>query len=934
MIEKEQIFRHMGYMVEKIPCNLYWLDLNLKIIGANQKTLDSIGAKRIEDILGKTVYNIYPKNIADDLTEHFNQVISTQTDIKQEHTIKDMTTGRLRIYVDTVSPILDNSNVLIGIIGTSIETTAEKEAERLKHENQELEAQNKLDQIIREKDAESERLRLENENHKVETERLRLENKVHKLEKEAAETIAKEQQSFRKIADRVAHDLRPPVASITYLAKSQASRLPEDERITLRDAGNRINDLANYLLSYYKPSSFNLEVHKPSALLISGAITEILSEKRLQYPNLPIKFINQFQPDSYFTFISIPIVAFKSMLSNLINNSVDALGKKEGEVIVGLECQIDTVKISIQDNGKGMLPELVDKIINNITITSGKQDGHGIGLTQVRETLVQNGGSFVIDSTPGIGTKIILAFPKLIPPVWICEKLELNNDDVIIVVDDDQSIHGSWDSRFAVAATHFKLKHFNQGNDVIDFINTLPLIDKQKIFLLTDYELLEQGLNGLDIINKTGIKRSVLVTSRYEDKQVQELALATNTKILPKLLALEVPILVTGTDKTNIAKNQDTNNLLTIELIVVDDYEPLTNNLMKTVLKGRNVAVFNDVHSFLDNVYKYKRDSKIIMDNNYNNYYGDIEGINLSNTGFSLAHRLHNDGFTNLYLASGDKFSSVPNYLKVIAKHHYNDIEALLDPHIVATPQPDILIRAEIFREAMVNFMLANYRDQRGYLSGIDYLVYKTQKGQAKSKASNMRLNSINKVVNTMQNQIADDRDTIRQAENILNGRDRVDLELFKCEISEHVIYELLSYALKDDAHLLDNFDIRRPSHFLSFIFLGNKIIVDVIISILLRYAANQIYQQKGVGNIHIDTDSTGGHNHLLINYTLQMLDGNQFKSPLSFDNLPDYSENLEFCRNIMRLFGGDISLNPTPDEGVQIILCFPRISKTNPKAK
>src|SRR6185437_11452455 len=321
---KEPIFEYLESLSEFIPASFYWCDLDGRFINLNNRTVKAIGAQKKEDIIGKNVYELYQDQfIADKLQKDIDQIVRTGKPSLVEDKILDVTTHKFRYFSATRGPLFNKKVELIGVMGVSIETTAEKEAELL-----------------------------------------RAENEVHKLEKEAAETIAKEQQNFRKIADRVAHDLRPLVATISYLAKLQAINLPEKERITLRDAANRINDLANYLLSYYKPTTFDENTpNQPVPLLVTGAITEILSEKRLQYPNLPVRFINK--------------------LSNLINNSVDAFEGNEGIVTVGLECETDVFKITIQDNGKGMSPALVDKIMNRVAVTSGKQDGHGIGLTQV-----------------------------------------------------------------------------------------------------------------------------------------------------------------------------------------------------------------------------------------------------------------------------------------------------------------------------------------------------------------------------------------------------------------------------------------------------------------------------------------------------------------------------------------------------------------------
>lgn len=60
--------------------------------------------------------------------------------------------------------------------------------------------------------------------------------------------------------------------------------------------------------------------------------------------------------------------------------------------------------------------------------------------------------------------------------------------------------------------------------------------------MLTDYELADQQHTGLDIIQETCAQRCVLVTSHYNKEDVIKLAVALNTKVLPKLLAAEVEI--------------------------------------------------------------------------------------------------------------------------------------------------------------------------------------------------------------------------------------------------------------------------------------------------------------------------------------------------------------------------------------------------------
>ena len=71
----------------------------------------------------------------------------------------------------------------------------------------------------------------------------------------------------------------------------------------------------------------------------------------------------------------------------------------------------------------------------------------------------------------------------------------------------------------------------------MDFLNDLSPAEKQHVFLLSDYELLKQELNGLHVVAQSNIDRSILVTSHYADPLLQERSSKTGTKILPKQLA-------------------------------------------------------------------------------------------------------------------------------------------------------------------------------------------------------------------------------------------------------------------------------------------------------------------------------------------------------------------------------------------------------------
>ncbi len=61
--------------------------------------------------------------------------------------------------------------------------------------------------------------------------------------------------------------------------------------------------------------------------------------------------------------------------------------------------------------------------MHKTAVTQGKESGHGIGLTQVWETLDHNQGELNVVSELGLGTTITLTFPRIKAPHWIAEEI-------------------------------------------------------------------------------------------------------------------------------------------------------------------------------------------------------------------------------------------------------------------------------------------------------------------------------------------------------------------------------------------------------------------------------------------------------------------------------------------------------------------------------
>ncbi len=145
-------------------------------------------------------------------------------------------------------------------------------------------------------------------------------------------------ESMNHLATQVAHDIRSPLAALENIL-NRLNNLPEPERILTRTAVNRIKDIANNLIERNREVTANKpesrEKHKvqtneaSTTFLLVSLVEPLLTEKRMQFRSkIDIDIDLQQDESSYGLFSRVQPSEFKRVLSNLINNSVEALDCK------------------------------------------------------------------------------------------------------------------------------------------------------------------------------------------------------------------------------------------------------------------------------------------------------------------------------------------------------------------------------------------------------------------------------------------------------------------------------------------------------------------------------------------------------------------------------------------------------------------------------
>ncbi|GEM16079.1 ATP-binding protein [Gluconobacter oxydans] len=109
----------------------------------------------------------------------------------------------------------------------------------------------------------------------------------------------------------------------------------------------------------------------------------------------------------------------------------------------------DYVVLTVQDEGCGMPPEIVQRAFDPFFTTKPLGEGTGLGLSMIYGFTQQSGGQVEIHSTPGQGTVVSLWLPRYQgqetirpepPPLPVASQPRLLEGQRVLVVDDEEAV--------------------------------------------------------------------------------------------------------------------------------------------------------------------------------------------------------------------------------------------------------------------------------------------------------------------------------------------------------------------------------------------------------------------------------------------------------------------------------------------------------------
>lgn len=448
---------------------------------------------------------------------------------------------------------------------------------------------------------------------------------------------------------KVAHNILSPLAALNSQMSAFKTQ-SEDALIIAKTAIRDINDIANSLSLNY--ASTNTLSDSIKAELIFSLIDSVVSQKRLEHKKrskIQIEF--DYPPDSYRLFSKLNRIEFRSIISNLINNSVEAI-ENSGLIRVQLKKSGDNAMIEILDNGKG-IPKKYLNIVGTENASFAKKNGSGFGLFHAKKHVETWFGKLNIQSAVGTGTKVVITLPLTVKPTWFAASINVLKNSKVVVLDDSPSMHQVWESRLVdINRSSFKkceLIHFLTASDFKKWILTTDL-NEDYTFLL-DYDLSDSKETGLDIISQFGLEdKSILVTSYFDDPEIVSRSESNGIKILPKSAASLIPIKF-----EELAHPKFYSTSLLSDKVILIDNDPLIIRawLRSAKDKGIPLKTFYSVQEFIQNCAHFAKNCRIYIDSN----------LDESKKGELESKRLFDEfGYTNIVLTTGYSELSIEKF--------------------------------------------------------------------------------------------------------------------------------------------------------------------------------------------------------------------------------------------------------------------------------
>jgi signal transduction histidine kinase/CheY-like chemotaxis protein len=268
------------------------------------------------------------------------------------------------------------------------------------------------------------------------TERTAVEGELRRSQEALLNTLTNERQlqeqlrqsqkmeALGTLAGGIAHDFNNILAAIIGFSEMARDETPEGSPTRRHadrvfNAGIRGRELVQQILMFSRKAQ-----NEKHTLRLSVAVREALMLLRASLPPT-IGIREDIQSES--GFVLADLTQLQQVVMNLCTNAAHAMGKKGGDILIGLadfsfssaEHAPDPtmspglyMRLTVTDTGEGMSKEVLDRVFDPFFTTKAKGEGTGLGLSVSHGIVASHGGAMTVSSEPGMGSAFSVYLPK------------------------------------------------------------------------------------------------------------------------------------------------------------------------------------------------------------------------------------------------------------------------------------------------------------------------------------------------------------------------------------------------------------------------------------------------------------------------------------------------------------------------------------------
>ena len=358
--EERKILRAL---IDNVPDYMYVKDTDCRFLVANAAVARQMGAKSPEELLGKTDFDFYPRELATTFFEDEQKVIRTgQAEINREESGLDPQ-GNVSQVLTTQVPLRDKNGKVAGLVGIGHDITQLK--------------------------------------------------KVHAEMQKAREVAEAASRAKSEFLANMSHEIRTPLNGImgmTDLAlETELSREQREYLETVKVSADSLLTVINDILDFSKIEAGKIDLESVD-FDVRDSLESALKTLAIRADEKGLELLCEVAPE-------VPEVArgdntrLRQVLLNLVGNAIKFTN--EGEIAVKVRQQAKDehgllLHFTVSDTGIG-IPEnkrdlIFDPFAQADSSTTRKYGGTGLGLTISNRLVHMMGGRIWVESEEGRGS--------------------------------------------------------------------------------------------------------------------------------------------------------------------------------------------------------------------------------------------------------------------------------------------------------------------------------------------------------------------------------------------------------------------------------------------------------------------------------------------------------------------------------------------------